>query len=81
VSPARWSLMMLAACALRPGVAQEPVVAVLADDDLVTVVMPREYPDPRREGASYTSTWFYLWPVVDGKLDEPWAPATVAPRE
>jgi predicted SnoaL-like aldol condensation-catalyzing enzyme len=57
-----------------------PVVAVLADDDLVTVVMPRQYKNPNRAGESYTSTWFYMWRVVDGKLDEHWAPATVEPR-
>ena len=55
-----------------------PVVAVLADGDLVTVVMPREYDHPARPGEKYTSTWFYLWRVVDGKLDEHWAPATIA---
>jgi predicted SnoaL-like aldol condensation-catalyzing enzyme len=58
-----------------------PVVAVLADGDLVTVVMPREYDNPRKPGTKYTSTWFYLWRVVDGKLDEHWAPATLAPAQ
>lgn len=55
-----------------------PVVAVLADGDLVTVVMPREYEHPAKPGEKYTSTWFYLWRIVDGKLDEHWAPATLA---
>ena len=55
-----------------------PVVAVLADGDLVTVVMPRESDPPAKPGEKYTSTWFYLWRVVDGKLDEHWAPATIA---
>ena len=58
----------------------QPVVAVLADDDYVTVVMPREYPHPQRQGETYTSTWFYLWRIVDGKLDEHWAPATLTAR-
>jgi predicted SnoaL-like aldol condensation-catalyzing enzyme len=57
-----------------------PIVAVLADDDYVTVVMPREYPHPTETGATYTSTWFYLWRVVEGKLDEHWAPATLTAR-
>lgn len=56
-----------------------PLVAVLADGDLVTVVLKREYDHPARAGEKYTSTWFYLWRVVDGKLDEHWAPATIAP--
>ncbi len=54
-----------------------PIVAVLADGDLVTVVMPREYDNPRKPGTKYSSTWFYMWRVVDGKLDEHWAPATL----
>ncbi len=52
-----------------------PLVAV-ADGDLVTVVLQREYDHPARSGEKYTSTWFYLWRVVDGKLDEHWAPTT-----
>ncbi len=55
-----------------------PLVAVLADGDLVTVVLHREYDHPVRSSEKYTSTWFYLWRVVDGKLDEHWAPATIA---
>ena len=55
-----------------------PLVAVLADGDLVTVVLHREYGHPVRSSEKYTSTWFYLWRVVDGKLDEHWAPATIA---
>ena len=55
-----------------------PVVAVVADRDFVTVLMPREYPHPTKPGEIYTGTWFYAWRVVDGKLDEHWAPATIA---
>lgn len=58
-----------------------PVVAVLADGDYVTVVMPREYPHPTNAGQTYTSTWFYLWRIVDGKLDEHWAPATLPAQQ
>ena len=56
-----------------------PVVAVLADGDLVTVVVPREYDDPRHPGKKYTTTWFDMWRIVDGKADEHWDPATIAP--
>jgi predicted SnoaL-like aldol condensation-catalyzing enzyme len=55
-----------------------PVAAVVADRDIVMVLMPREYPHPAKAGETYTSTWFYAWRVVDGKLDEHWAPATIA---
>ncbi len=56
-----------------------PVVAVLADGDLVTVVVPREYDDPRHPGKKYTTTWFDMWRIVDGKADEHWDPATIPP--
>jgi predicted SnoaL-like aldol condensation-catalyzing enzyme len=56
-----------------------PVVAVMADDDYVTVMLPRSYPDPRKPGATYSTTWFDTWRFVDGKADEHWDPATIAP--
>ncbi|MND02912.1 hypothetical protein D3C83_224870 [compost metagenome] len=55
-----------------------PVVAVMAEGDLVTVIIPRTYSDPRNPGQSYTSTWFDTWRFVDGKADEHWDPATIA---
>ena len=54
------------------------VVAVIAEDDYVTVMMPRRYPDPRKAGAQYSTTWFDTWRFVDGKADEHWDPATIA---
>jgi molybdate transport system substrate-binding protein len=53
-----------------------PVVAVLADGDLVTVVIAREYKESKDPSKSYTSTWFDMWRMVDGKADEHWDPAT-----
>jgi predicted SnoaL-like aldol condensation-catalyzing enzyme len=55
-----------------------PIVAVTAEDDLVTVIIPRTYKHPVT-GADYTSTWFDTWRFVDGKADEHWDPATIAP--
>jgi predicted SnoaL-like aldol condensation-catalyzing enzyme len=55
-----------------------PVVAVMAQGDLVTVVIPREYPHPTKAGEKYTTTWFDMWRFVDGKADEHWDPATIA---
>jgi predicted SnoaL-like aldol condensation-catalyzing enzyme len=54
-----------------------PIVAVVAEDDYVTVVLPREYPDPRNPGEMYSTTWFDMWRFVDGKADEHWDPATI----
>ena len=50
----------------------------MAEDDYVTVMMPRKYPDPRKPGAEYSTTWFDTWRFVDGKADEHWDPATIA---
>jgi predicted SnoaL-like aldol condensation-catalyzing enzyme len=55
------------------------VVAVTADGPYVTVMMPRKYPDPRTPGKEYYTTWFDTWRFVDGKADEHWDPATIAP--
>jgi predicted SnoaL-like aldol condensation-catalyzing enzyme len=54
------------------------VVSVMADGDLVTVLTPRKYPDPRTSGREYYTTWFDTWRFVDGKADEHWDPATIA---
>lgn len=50
------------------------IVAVLADDDYVTVVWPQFCTDANT-GEQYTSTWFDMWRFVDGKADEHWDPA------
>jgi len=54
-----------------------PIVAVMADGDYVTVMLPRSYPDPRKPGATYSTTWFDTWRFVDGKADEHWDPAMI----
>ena len=54
-----------------------PVVDVIAEDDIVVVMIAREYPDPRNPGQTYTTTWFDAWRFVDGKADEHWDPATI----
>jgi predicted SnoaL-like aldol condensation-catalyzing enzyme len=55
-----------------------PIVAVIADDDYVTVMTPRMYDDPTKPGEKYYTTWFDTWRFVDGKADEHWDPATKA---
>lgn len=55
------------------------VVAVLAQGDLVAVAIAREYDDPREKGKKYTSTWFDMWRIKDGKADEHWDAATIPP--
>jgi predicted SnoaL-like aldol condensation-catalyzing enzyme len=55
------------------------IVAVTAEDDLVTVIWPRNYQDPRDATKCYSTTWFDTWRFVNGKADEHWDPATIAP--
>ncbi len=54
-----------------------PVVAVVAEGDLVIVVTARTLPDPREPGKTYTTSWFDMWRIKDGKADEHWDAATL----
>jgi predicted SnoaL-like aldol condensation-catalyzing enzyme len=51
-----------------------PVVAVVADRDLVTVITAAKRKDSK--GQEYTTTWFDTWRIKDGKADEHWDPDT-----
>jgi predicted SnoaL-like aldol condensation-catalyzing enzyme len=53
------------------------IVAVVAEGDWVIVARPREYPDPRDPSKKYTTTWFDMWRMKDGKADEHWDGATI----
>src|SRR5690606_21172980 len=53
-----------------------PVAEVVAEDDIVVVMIAREYPDPRNPGQTYSTTWSDAWRFVDGKTGEHWDPAT-----
>jgi predicted SnoaL-like aldol condensation-catalyzing enzyme len=55
------------------------VVSVVAEGDLVVVAFVRELPDPREKGKTYTTTWFDMWRIKDGKADEHWDGATIEP--
>jgi predicted SnoaL-like aldol condensation-catalyzing enzyme len=62
------------------GELKAPVVAVTAEGPYVTVMTGRELDDPNNPGKKYYTTWFDTWRFVDGKADEHWDPATIAPR-
>lgn len=49
-----------------------PIVAVMAEGDLVTIIRPYVQPDPANPGKTYTTTWFDTWRIVNGKADEHW---------
>jgi predicted SnoaL-like aldol condensation-catalyzing enzyme len=55
---------------------QSKIVAVLAEGDLVTVAYVRELKDPKDPARTYTTTWFDMWRIKDGRADEHWDPAT-----
>ncbi len=55
------------------------VVSVTAEGDLVVVAIVRELPNPREPGKTYTTTWFDMWRMKDGRADEHWDYGTIAP--
>ena len=61
------------------GALSTPIVAVQAEGDYVTVMVVRVVPYADDATKSYTTTWFDTWRFVDGKADEHWDPATLAP--
>ena len=52
-----------------------PLVAIVAEGDLVTLVFAREYDDPKESGKKYTTTWFDMFRIEQGKIAEHWDPA------
>jgi predicted SnoaL-like aldol condensation-catalyzing enzyme len=53
------------------------VVSVVAEGDLVVVAVARSLPDPRDSTKNYTTTWFDMWRIMDGKADEHWDYGTI----
>ncbi len=52
------------------------VISVTAEGDLVTVAFVREMKDEKNPQNNYTTTWFDMWRIKDGKAVEHWDPAT-----
>ncbi len=65
------------------GTLTSPIVEVVAEDDMVVVLIQREMPYADNPEETYTTTWFDAWRFVDGKADVHWDPATLpsAPRQ
>lgn len=53
-----------------------PLVAIVAEGDLVVLVFAREVTDPHDAAQKYTTTWFDMFRVEGGKIAEHWDPAT-----
>ena len=49
-----------------------PVVALLAEGDLVVLVTRREHPHPSRAGLVYTTTWFDMFRIAGGRIVAHW---------
>jgi predicted SnoaL-like aldol condensation-catalyzing enzyme len=63
---------------------RDPLVAMIAEGDLVVQAIKFEYPHPYRDGATYTTTWFDMFRIEDGLIAEHWdgaskSEATAAP--
>jgi predicted SnoaL-like aldol condensation-catalyzing enzyme len=52
------------------------LVTILADGDLVVLAFVREAIDPKDPGKKYTTTWFDMFRIENGKIAEHWDPAT-----
>jgi predicted SnoaL-like aldol condensation-catalyzing enzyme len=52
------------------------LVSIQAEGDLVTLSFRREHDDPAHAGQKYTTTWFDMFRIENGKIAEHWDPAT-----
>lgn len=52
-----------------------PLVAIIAEGDLVILSFAQELPDPKDASKKYTTTWFDMFRVEGGKIAEHWDPA------
>lgn len=52
-----------------------PLVSIAAENDLVILSFVREHADPDNPGQKYTTTWFDMFRLKDGKIVEHWDPA------
>jgi len=49
-----------------------PVVAIVAEGDLVVISFASKLPDPTDSTKTYTTTWFDMFRIENGKLAEHW---------
>jgi predicted SnoaL-like aldol condensation-catalyzing enzyme len=54
-----------------------PVVSIVAERDLVVLSFAKEGVDPKDSTRKYTTTWFDMFRVADGKIVEHWDAATL----
>ena len=56
---------------------QSPLVAIVAERDLVALAFVDEQENPNAKGQTYTTTWFDMFRVKDGKITEHWDHGTL----
>jgi predicted SnoaL-like aldol condensation-catalyzing enzyme len=52
-----------------------PLVAIVAEGDLVVLSFAREGADPKDTTKKYSTTWFDMFRIENGKIAEHWDPA------
>jgi predicted SnoaL-like aldol condensation-catalyzing enzyme len=55
---------------LKPEI--DNLVTMIAEGDKVILAFRRELPDPNNSGQTYTTTWFDMLRIEDGKIAEHW---------
>ena len=55
---------------------KSPLVAILAEGDLVVFVFAPELEDPKDKTQKYTTSWLDMWRIENGKMAEHWDAAT-----
>jgi predicted SnoaL-like aldol condensation-catalyzing enzyme len=60
--------------AIEPRI-KAPVVAIVAEGDIVILSFARENADPKDASRKYTTTWFDMFRLEGGKIAEHWDPA------
>ncbi|MEO8115953.1 MAG: nuclear transport factor 2 family protein [Phenylobacterium sp.] len=53
-----------------------PLVSIVAERDMVVLSFVRSLPDPADPAKTYTTTWFDMFRIEDGKVAEHWDTAT-----
>ena len=59
---------------IEPRVAA-PLVSITAEGNFVVLAFARENTDPKDSTKKYTTTWFDMFRIEDGKIAEHWDPA------
>ena len=53
------------------------LVMITAERDIVTLAFRDEVKHPTKEGETYTTTWFDMFRIENGKIAEHWDPAEI----